>query len=45
MLPVSGLPVMGSNRNISDKIIVSFKRIVEDNPEDYRLRVEVFKSQ
>ena len=44
MLPVSGLPVMGSNRNISDKIIVSFKRIVEDNPEDYRLRVEVFKS-
>ena len=44
MLPVSGLPVIGSSRNISDEIIVSFKRIVEDNSEDYRLRVEVLKS-
>jgi len=44
MLPVSGLPVVGGNRNISDEIVVSFKKIVEDDSEDYRLRVEVLKS-
>ena len=44
MLPVSGLPVIGSDRNISDEIIVSFKKILEDDSEDYRLRVELLKS-
>lgn len=44
MLPVSGLPVIGSNRNISDEIIISFKKILEDKSEDYRLRLAVLNS-
>lgn len=44
VLPVSGLPVIGSDVNVSDKIIVSFKKILEDKTEDYLLRLEILKA-
>jgi len=44
MLPVSGLPVIGSSKNVSDEIIRTFKKISEDKTEDYRLRLLVLDS-
>jgi len=44
VLPVSGLPVIGSDVNVSDKVIVSFKRILEDKTEDYLLRLQILKA-
>lgn len=44
VLPVSGLPVIGSDVNVSDKIIVSFKKILEDKTEDYLLRLQILKT-
>ena len=44
MLPVSGLPVIGSDKNVSDEIIASFKKILGDKSEDYRLRLQVLAS-
>jgi len=44
MLPVSGIPVIGSSKNVSDQIIRTFKKILKDKTEGYRLRLLVLDS-
>ncbi|MFC2019038.1 hypothetical protein ACFLU4_03675 [Chloroflexota bacterium] len=44
VLPISGLPVIGGKENVSDRIVSSFKKILEDKSEDNHLRLVVLSS-